>query len=108
MTLPLPNFKDFVAADNATFLNPAEFGDLLLINDREIVGVLDQSGDTEHPWASAEGVSVLTHVLFVSLADFGGEPEQNEWLKINGRRYRVDRVYADMGVLTIGLEANVT
>jgi len=103
----MPSFKDIVAQDNGLFLNQDEFADSLIIDGREVTAVLDQISDGKSPLAYAEGVSLLTHTLFVSEAEFGRAPEQNQWLVINGLRYRVERVGEDMGMLTILLEANV-
>ncbi|MFP4976381.1 hypothetical protein ACE6ED_13340 [Paenibacillus sp. CN-4] len=104
----MKTFKEYLANDRSVFLNPAEFGDLFIINGREMAAVLDQSADSEHPWAGEDGVSVITHTLYLSLEDFGEEPEQNERVVVNGKRFRIERVEANMGMLALGLEANVT
>lgn len=104
----MPNFKDIVAQDIDLFLNKEEFAEPLIIDGREVTAVLDQISDSKTPLAFAEGVSLLTHTLFVSESELGRAPEQDQWLVINGSRYRVERVGDDMGMLTIWLEANVT
>ncbi|OBZ08924.1 hypothetical protein A8L34_22490 [Bacillus sp. FJAT-27264] len=102
------SFKDVVAQDIGLFLNAEEFAEPLDIDGREVTAVLDQVLDSKTPLAYAEGVSLVTHVLFVSETELGRAPGQNQWLVINDARYRVDRVGEDMGMLTIWLEAYVT
>ncbi|WP_238649757.1 hypothetical protein [Paenibacillus piscarius] len=104
----MKTFKEYLASDRNTFLNPEEYGDLFKINGTVMTAVLDQTADTEHPWAAEEGVSMISHTLYVSLAEFGEEPKQDEMIFINDRRYRIARVDANMGMLSLGLEAYVT
>lgn len=108
MGLNVVSFKDFVSQDIGVFLNDEEFADKFVIDKKEVTAVLDQAIDSDHPLAYAEGVSLVTHVLYVSEAELGYVPEPNEWMVIKDQRYRVDRVGDDMGMLTISLEANVT
>ncbi|WP_139330065.1 hypothetical protein [Paenibacillus odorifer] len=107
MVLNVVSFKDLVSQDIGVFLNDEEFADKFVINKKEVAAVLDQAIDSDHPLAYAEGVSLVTHVLYVSEAELGYVPEPNEMMVINGQRYRVDRVGDDMGLLTISLEANI-
>lgn len=102
------SFKEVVAQDIGLFLNAEEFAEPLQIDGRPVTAVLDQVMDSKHPLAYAEGVSLVTHVLFVSEAELGRAPEQNQRMNIGGSRYRVDKVGEEMGMLTIYLEANVT
>lgn len=102
------SFKEVVTQDMSLFLNAEEFADKLTIDGREVTAVLDQVTDGNHPLAYAEGVSLVTHVLYVNGEEFGRAPDQNQWLNISGSRYRVDKVGDDMGMLTIWLEANYT
>lgn len=102
------NLREQIQIDNRqTFLNPNEFADTYIINGKPMLGVLEKSSDSRHPHY-AEGVSLISHVLHVSLSEFGEEPEQGERLVINGKTYYVANVIAEMGMLDISLEANVT
>lgn len=101
------NLREQILIDNQrTFLNTNEFADLYIINGAEVKASLDSSTDSKHPLAYAEGVSLVTDVLFVDLLELGYKPKEDEWLNINGTDHRVVRVASEKGMLTIYLEAN--
>ncbi|MRN51986.1 hypothetical protein [Paenibacillus monticola] len=107
--IPMKGFKDFLAEDiQRTFLNQNEFADPYIIDGVEVKASLDSVSDSRHPLAYAEGVALVTHVLFVSMTELGYKPEPEQRMVIKDQRYRVDQVAEEMGMLTISLEANVT
>ncbi|MDF9845581.1 MULTISPECIES: hypothetical protein [unclassified Paenibacillus] len=103
------NLRDQILIDNQrTFLNPSEFADFYIIDGVEVKASLDSATDSKHPLAYAEGVSLVTDTLYVDVLELGYTPEQDSWMKINGKDFKVVRVGSEKGMLSLYLEANVS
>lgn len=103
------NLRDQILIDNQrTFLNPKEFADIYIIDGKPVKAVLHSASDNKHPLAYAEGVSLVTDTLKVDVLELGYTPEQDSWMEINGKDFKVVRVGSEKGMLSLYLEANVS
>jgi hypothetical protein len=103
------NLRDQILLDNQrTFLNTNEFAETYNIDGIEVKASLDSSTDSKHPLAYAEGVSLVTDVLYVNELELGYIPEQGQRMKVNGKPRTLIRVSSEKGMLALYLEANVT
>lgn len=105
-------FKAQLGRDNATFINPLEFGEEYLINGTAMVAVLDTDLIHERNLRSyaefTEGINQGEISLFVERNNFVRLPEKGELITINDRRYQVSEVLNNLGVLELTLTANIS
>lgn len=108
----MPTFKDFVAADIGTFLNPEEFGEMHDVNGTGMLVVIDNDLLKDRPRQPAEayyatsGVYVAEKVIFIRESDLGYTPVIGQRLTLDGHLYLVADCNSQMGVLEITLAAN--
>jgi hypothetical protein len=102
------NFKDQLQADLNTFLSQDEFADEHDIDGLPVMAVVDSSVQQEHPLSYAEGVFLSRITLFVARVILGYVPEEDQRMRVDGKRYRVDHVSEEDGMLVLRLEANDT
>jgi hypothetical protein len=102
----MSSFKNQVASDIGVFLNENEFADKHVIDDHEVIAIIDESVDVQHPLGYVEGVSLIQKTLYVSVSELGYRPEEGQWLVLNGQRLIIKHIGDEDGVLVIKLEAN--
>lgn len=107
-------FKEMVAADiSAVFLNPAEFGERHDLNGTECICVVEgmtvregfQQSEKYEGYGVVRGV---TNVVHVKKADLGEMPVEGEVFKLDGEIHYVHSCAENMGMLSIGLRANIS
>ncbi|MFH5187114.1 hypothetical protein ACHHV8_33530 [Paenibacillus sp. TAB 01] len=104
--MTVPNFKDIIAADLSTFLNPNEFSETHLIMDREVIAQVDSITLKKHPLDYAEGVSLLQKHVYVAHEALGFIPNDGSQFNLDDEWYTVISVSLDAGLLFIVLEEN--
>lgn len=101
-------FKEQLAADvGAVFLNPQEFGETHMVDDKEMVIVIDDYSSSEHPRQAGQyldGLYTKTRQVYVAAADFGPLPKQGSVFTVDDGEYKVMDAVAegDMYVITAG------
>lgn len=103
-------FKDMVQEDiKNIFLNPEEFGEPHIVDDKEMTIIVDENELIEREKkikTMTEGLHVKQLLIYVSKEDFGPEPLVSRLLELDGDCYTVTDVSSEMGVYAISLEAN--
>lgn len=103
-------FKEALQNDvKAVFLNPAEFGELHIVNGRKMLAVLDDMEHIEREKrmkSNMDGVYVRQLLLYVAAEDFGEFPPHGVLIKLDGKQYQVAGATDEGGVYAITLEAN--
>lgn len=101
--------KDMIQSDVAMLFNPAEFGEVHMVNGREIVCIVD-SNNTDNSAgqsSSAEfGVNTARITLFINEKDFKGKLSANSMLLLDNKHYIVEACAQNMGVFEIILSQN--
>ncbi|ARD47579.1 hypothetical protein [Sporosarcina sp. P33] len=104
------NFKASVALDNdAVFLNFDEFGELAEVNGKPAVVIIDEDELEKRNLAKTsvasdvEGLSLSEVLFYISARHFDHRPQTFKRMDFNGKRYMIDAVYEQMGILTIML-----
>lgn len=103
-------FKDMVQEDvKNIFLDPEEFGELHIVDGREMTIIVDENELIEREKKNktlAEGLHKKQLLIYVSAEDFGAEPLVNRLLELDGVYYTVTDVSSEMGMYAISLEDN--
>lgn len=105
----MSNFKDIIAADSTTFLNPDEFGMAHTIDDREMVIIIDDDELRRRKSSSnpTDGIYDAELLFFALKSDLPSRPVIGRPMKVDGRLFRVMDVNGDDPVMyTIILERN--
>ena len=101
----MPNFKDFLAADLATFMNPDEFAETHDIDGQQIACIVD-SDILKERGQSVPGVYAGGKMLFVKTSDLEDRPVPGQYLRLDGKLYVVADCNESGGMLEITLGAN--
>jgi len=100
-------FKDQLAKDvRSTFLNPNEFGELITMDGREIIAVLESNAENDHPLKHAYGLSIHQIVLHIDEEELGFRPVQGSRTEINGEKFYVVSTKSEAGMLSVTLDRN--
>lgn len=103
-------FKEQLAADvGAVFLNPQEFGETHIVDDKEMVIVIDDYGSSEHQRQAGQyldGIYTKRRRVYVAAADFGPLPKQGSVLTVDDDEYTVMDAVAEGDIYVITAEAN--
>jgi hypothetical protein len=106
------NFKDHIKADMTVFLNLNEFADEHDIDGLLLPALVDSSIQMPYtqgqPYSHMDGVFLSQVTLCVERAELGYVPEEGQRMRVDGKRYRVDHVSEEDGMLVLRLEANDT
>lgn len=116
-------FKEMVKADNAVFLNIAEFADLHVVkydgeyyeNIPVVIENLKESDRTILRSDHMQGVFVVSAKAYIAQSDLNGAmPEKGKTLEIDDgealgkpyfRKYRIETSSVEMGMICLELEA---
>lgn len=99
-------FKEQLAAGvGAVFLNPAEFGETHIVNDKEMAIVIDGYISSEHQGGAGQyldGLYTKMRKVYVAAGDFGPLPKQGSVFTVDDGEYKVMDAVAegDMYVIT--------
>lgn len=100
-------FKEQLAADAAAvFLNPEEFGETHIVNDKEMTIVIDDNELIGRQGQHIDGIYKNQKLIYVSAADFGPLPKQGSAFKLDGGTYTVDSAVAEGDIYSITASAN--
>lgn len=103
-------FKEQLAADaGAVFLNPAEFGETHVVNDREMAIVIDGHISSGHQGGAGQyldGAYTKLRKVYVAAADFGPLPKQGSVFTVDDGEYTVVDAVAEGDMYTITAEAD--
>ena len=106
----MSKFKDAVKRDiETTFINPEEFGDKHLLNDKEVICVVDTDALKEAKSTISNpfvGVFVNAVTIYVKTADLEQKPVVGEQLFLDNNLYIVRNVSDEMGLLAIIAEVH--
>ena len=104
------SFKEAMAGDiTSTFLNKEEFGELHLVNGKEMVIQLDDVENIEREKkmkSHMDGIYARQILFYVSADDFGSLPAQGGLITLDGNRYTVVDATDEAGIYAITAEAN--
>lgn len=102
------SFKEMVNRDiKNIFLNPDEFGETHIVDDREMTIIIDENELVEREKKMktlAEGLHNKQLLVYVSKEDFGSEPLIGRLLDLDGIYYTVTDVSDEDGIYSISLE----
>lgn len=100
-------FKEQLETDvGAIFLNPEEFGETHIVNDKEMTIVIDDNELIGRQGQHIDGIYKNQKLIYVSAADFGPLPKQGSTLKLDGGTYTVDSAAAEGDIYSITASAN--
>lgn len=102
----MSTFQEILAADAATFTNPAEFGREVEFNGQH--GLAATVEDVEYDAArhGYDGYNVERKRLFVALAALDEMVEPNQQTTLDGEYWQIGPVLVDDGMVEINLERN--
>ncbi len=107
-------FKDVVKRDiKKAFLNFDEFGELHLLNEKEVLVIVDENELTEREKKIRDSMSELQNrqlyykqlLFYVAAEDFGPLPSPGRLLKFDGKQYVITDANNEDGIYSISLEA---
>ncbi|MEK4713469.1 hypothetical protein [Sporosarcina sp. FSL K6-5500] len=104
----MKTFKDFIKSDTRTFINPSEFGEPALINGVLAVVVLDDEelerrNLSKQSNTDTDRLSKSEVLFYIERTFFGHIPQANKIMNFNEKKYRIDTVAEQLGILTIEL-----
>ena len=99
-------FQEILAADAATFTNPAEFGSVVEFNGQQ--GLAATVEDVEYDAArhGYDGYNLERKRLYVALAALEEMVVPNQQTTLNGEYWQTGEVLEDDGLAEINLERN--
>lgn len=101
------SFKELLQQDvKDAFLNPAEFGETHMVNDKEMVIVIDDNELIGRQGQHMDGIYKGQKLVYVASADFGPLPKQGSVFKLDGGTYTVDSAAAEGDICSITISAN--
>lgn len=102
----MPTFQEILAADAATFTNPAEFGGLVEFNGQ--TGIAATVEDVEYDAAKHgyDGYNIERKRLFVAVAALAVMVVPNQQTTLAGEYWQVGAVIVEDGLAEINLERN--
>jgi len=103
-------FKEQLAADISTFLNPDEFGEEYSVEmggseAAAVVGVLEDEEETQPTLSPADGVYLALKRFHCRLSDLPMAPKIGREISVNGDRYQVLDIGRSAGMCVLRLEA---
>lgn len=102
------SFKDMVAADlAATFLNPAEFGEIYRIEGKYIPIVVDTDELKVRQGGQDLAVAESSTLFYARSADLPTRKAPGNLLNVNGRECIIDDWKEDCGMATVVLRENI-
>lgn len=106
-------FKELLAEDAKTvFMNPEEFGEEHIINQRIMICIIDNNEMIEREKRSKQeyrdGVFKVQKLIYVSAKDFGPMPAIGSRLLFDKHNYTVIDAVNEDGIYSISLEANAS
>lgn len=103
-------FQEMLRQDiGSVFLNPEEFGEIHVVDGKEMVVILDDNELAERGnkvVTMAEGLHERRLLMYVSAEDFGPEPLIGRRLRLDGEYFTVSDVSCEGGMYAVSLEAN--
>jgi hypothetical protein len=99
----MSTFKEQIAKDNAVFFNPAEFGEMHLIDGKSVRCIIDENIDKQDTTDDYGRYVVMKHV-FVCEGELAKMPVIGRSIIIDGDPYMCKNVSHEMGVLDILVE----
>lgn len=104
-------FKDDLLDDIDTFLEPDEFAETVMFDEKEIAGSLEEVASEEYQERNgvdyAQPLFKRSYRLFARESDFAPNmPRTSDWVRVNGIRMSVIRCKPEFGILTIELGCN--
>lgn len=100
------NFKDMIAQDLKTFINPLEFSSSHNINGRDLIITVDNDRLKERSKKEYDGITVGEILYFVSASEYGELPEVEEIQIFDKRHMQVFDARVDNGLYEIILKRN--
>lgn len=105
-------FKDQVAADLDTFINPDEFADEHDLNGDTVKAIVESPTSqerwiTDKEYGVYNGLEGNLYIVHCRKADLSAVPVYDQRFDLDGTICIVDSVIDDMGILTIELHAEV-
>ena len=98
------SFKDIVASDiNNVFLNLDDFGEEHVVEDKNIICVIDESGMHEQQGGAVAAVGQSTMNLYAKSEDLPDRKGYGAELMVDGIPYIVNTWYENMGMSTVNL-----
>lgn len=103
------SFKQLLQQDvENVFLNPAEFGGIHMVDDREMAIVIDdhESYKRQTQGQYADGNYMKRKLIYMAAADFGRLPTYGSYITIDGEGYTVMDAVAEGDIYAVTIEAN--
>jgi hypothetical protein len=97
-------FKDTLASDLSTFINPDEFGELHEIDGAFVVCVIDEDSRGQYTGSPSDGVYLISKTVYVEASKLVRRPIQDKVLRLDGEDFIVRKIVDESGMLTLGLE----
>lgn len=97
------NFKEMLQDDLDIFINPEEFGEKVMLGDKEYVAVLTYSSEETIPIYEGMVKSVDLTVSLKHDTELFEEHTEGTSLPVNGVQYIVNKVHSVEGILTFYL-----
>lgn len=101
-------FKDVVAQDTLTFMNPTEFGEYKSVNQKPTVVMLDDDELEKRNLSrmnnnDVDRLAISAVLFYIKKEHFANRPQPNKMMEFDGHNYRINTVSEDMGIYTIEL-----
>lgn len=105
----MSTFKDIVLQDLRTFINPDEFGDLHMVNGKEIPVMVDEDLLKQQAESinRGDGIYYSNLVVFIQEQKMDKVPVIGELFNLDDIHYLVEDVGESMGLVEIKLGANM-
>lgn len=106
-------FKELLEQDvKNAFLNPKEFGEVHIVEGREMVIVIDDHELLEHQRKAGQcldGIYDKQRLIYVAAEDIGALPAQGSFFTIDDESYTVMDAVAegDIYAITVGANGNI-
>lgn len=97
------NFKEMLQDDLDIFINPEEFGEKVMLGDKEYVAVLTYSSEETIPMYEGIVKSVDLTVSLKHNDELFKKYTEETALSVNGVQYIVNKVHSVEGILTFYL-----
>ena len=106
------SFKDIVKADiGKAFIREDEFGDIHVVNGKEMLVVVDDIEIIERARKAQftmDGIYAKQKLIYVKADEFGALPAIKQAIMFDGRRYLVTDATDEQGIYAITMEANAS
>lgn len=102
------DFKTQMQKDLSVFINPAEFGEIHMVEGKETEIVIDDDRLTELKAGADIGIADSSLLFYAKILDLPKRKEQGEALNVDGREYIVDSWRENMGMAEVSLSQRRT